>query len=575
MGTRPNVALILADDMGFSDLGCFGSRIRTPHLDALAARGVVMSQFYNTARCSPSRASLLTGVHPHQTGIGVLTHDDGPLGYPGTLNDRCVTMAEVLKQAGYGTYLSGKWHLSGPIHQAHSSWPTRRGFDRFYGILAGAATYYHPATLMSDEEPVTQFDDDFYLTTALGDRASRFVTDHLEQRADDPFFLYLAFTAPHWPLHAPEEVVASYRGVFDDGWDVLRQERYQRMCEAGFLNGRWPLGERDADVLAWEETADQAWQARRMEVYAAQVELMDAAVGGVVETLAARGELDNTLIMFCSDNGGCAEEMPPGWVDELPHPMVHTPAWTPDGRRVKRGNAPWVVPGAADTYASYGRPWANVSNTPFREYKHWVHEGGIATPLLAHWPAGLSAGDITHQPHQLPDVMATVLQVSGVDYPEQWNGRDIVTLQGRSMLGAWRGAPAAATDHSLYFEHEGNAAIRRGRWKLVRRYPENWELFDLDNDRTEETDLSGRHPEIVRLLASDYQAWADRAGVLPREQVLELTEDTEALTNHRYLSSSREPHPRGDAGTWGAPGTAPPHSLPPGRTPEASGGAPW
>lgn len=543
MGTRPNVVLILADDMGFSDLGCFGSKINTPHLDGLAAGGVVMSQFYNTARCSPSRASLLTGVHPHQTGIGILTHNDGPLGYPGTLNDRCVTMAEVLKQAGYGTYLSGKWHLSGPIHEPDSSWPTRRGFDRFYGIVAGAATYYHPRTLMSDETPVTHFGDDFYLTTALGDQASRFIADHLEQR-DDPFFLYLAFTAPHWPLHAPEEAVERYRGVFDAGWDALRTERYEHLCAAGLINGRWPLSERDADVLAWDETADQAWQARRMEVYAAQLELMDAAVGGVVQTLASAGQLDNTLIMFCSDNGGCAEEMPPGWIDELPHPMVHTPASTLGGRRVKRGNAPWVVPGAADTYASYGRPWANVSNTPFREYKHWVHEGGIATPLLAHWPAGLSAGDITHQPHQLPDVMATVLQVAGVDYPEQFNGRDIIALEGRSMLAAWRGEPATENDHSLCFEHEGNAAIRRGRWKLVRRYPDQWELFDLENDRTERDDLSSRHPEIVRRLASDYQTWADRAGVLPREQVLQVTEDTESLTNHRYHSSWREPHPQ-------------------------------
>jgi len=511
---RPNVVLIMADDMGYSDIGCYGSEIRTPNLDALAAGGVRMSQFYNTARCSPARASLLTGLHPHQTGIGILTDDDGPVGYPGTLNNRCVTIAEVLGDHGYATAMRGKWHLTGQVHQPNHAWPTRRGFEDFYGILTGASSYFDPSTLHRGEVP-EPFTEDRYFTTVLGEEAAAFVDG---QSTDQPFFLYLPFTAPHWPLHAPQEVVDSYRGVFDAGWDELREQRYRRLVDSGLISGDWALSDRDDEVVAWTDAGDHDWQARRMEVYAAQVELLDAAIGEVVQALRRTGRLDNTLIMFLSDNGGCAEEMPPGWVDDLPSLPVHMVATTRDGGPVMRGNAPAVIPGGPDTYSSYGKPWANLSNTPFREYKHWVHEGGIATPFIAHWPdGGLQAG-IDHDPHQLPDVLATVLEATGATYPDSFPGRDLLPLEGTSMLGSWRGTPTG--DHRLFFEHEGNAAIRDGRWKLVRKFGRDWELYDLDQDRTELHDLSDQQPERVEAMGTQWQEWADRCGVRPRGPIV-------------------------------------------------------
>jgi arylsulfatase len=528
VGDLPNVVLILADDLGFSDLACYGSKIRTPHLDALAGTGVRMTQFYNTARCSPARASLLTGLHPHQTGIGVLTNDDGPNGYRGHLNDRCVTIAELLQTAGYQTAARGKWHLTGRMSEPNGAWPTRRGFDTYYGTLGGAGSYYDPVTLTRNEEPAVA-GDNFYLTSRLGEEAVEFVT--ARQGDTRPFFLYLPFTAPHWPLHAPAEAADRYRGVFDDGWDTLRQQQYERLVELGIINGDWALAPRPDDVPAWEHVEDRDWQARRMEVYAAQIELMDAAIGRVVDALRDSGQLENTLIMFLSDNGGCAEEFQPAWADELATRPYNLPLRTPAGERVRQGNTASLDPGGPESFASYGKPWAGVSNTPFREYKHWVHEGGIATPFIAHWPAGGLTERIVHEPCQLPDVMATVLAVAGVEYPvgptttRQGFVRDVLPLEGRSMVGTWRGADAA-DERDLYFEHEGNCAVRRGRWKLVRKYAQDWELYDLDTDRTETSDLAAAHPDRVGALAAAWQSWADRCGVKPRADVLAANRGT-------------------------------------------------
>jgi arylsulfatase len=531
--SRPDVVLVLADDMGYSDIGCYGGEIDTPSLDRLAQNGLRMSRFYNTARCSPSRASLLTGLHPHRTGIGVLTNDDGPTGYPGTLNDRCVTMAEVLGRHGYGTYMSGKWHLTGRVDSPNDSWPTRRGFDRFYGILDGAATYYWPRTRTRGEtnvesEPVDA--SDYYLTTAIGEQAAGFIDAHCRERAEDPFLCYVPFTAPHWPLHAPEQVVRKYRGRFSAGWDELRAARYRRAIEAELIDASWADSDRDSSLPAWADPAEHEWQERRMEVYAAQVELMDRAVGQVVAALERNGRLDNTLFVFLSDNGGCAEELPAGWVDELASPPRHTRPVTRAGQRVRRGNAPDIRPGGEDTFSSYGKAWANLSNTPFREYKHWVHEGGIATPMVVHWPVGLGPGGVAaaepggvcHAPHQLPDVLATVLEATGADYPAEVGGRPIPPPDGTSMLGSWRGERPT---HTLYWEHEGNAAVRRGRWKLVRRYPDPWELYDIAADRTELHDRAAERPDVVRQLAADYRRWAHDCGVLPRSRLLALAEE--------------------------------------------------
>jgi arylsulfatase A-like enzyme len=257
MTGKPNVVVILVDDMGYSDIGCYGGEIPTPNLDRLAAGGVRMSQFYNTARCSPSRASLLTGLHPHQTGIGILTEDQRPYGYPGTINDRCATMAEVLRGGGYATYMSGKWHLCGRMDQPNGAWPTRRGFDRFFGTIVGAGNYWNPNTLTRDESPVTdeEMGPDFFYTDAIGSAAADFITTHAATHAagdakDRPFFLYTAFTAPHWPLHASEADIEAMRGRYAEGWDVLRERRNNRQVELGVLDSAWALSDRDPDVRA-------------------------------------------------------------------------------------------------------------------------------------------------------------------------------------------------------------------------------------------------------------------------------------------------------------------------------------
>lgn len=511
MTKRPNIVLILADDMGFSDIGCYGGEIPTPNLDRLAAGGVRMAQFYNTARCSPSRASLLTGLHPHQTGIGILTDDDRPVGYPGTLNDRCATMAEVLGAAGYGTYLAGKWHLTGKVERVDDSWPTRRGFDRFFGTITGAGSYYYPRTLTRDETPVadSELPEDWYYTDAIGAAAAGFVTGH---DADRPLFLYTAFTAPHWPLHAPESEITKHQERYEKGWDELRADRERRLKELGIFH-QTPSG-RDPRVPAWDEVTDHRWQARRMAVYAAQVAIMDRNIGRIVNALDATGRLAKTLLMFLSDNGGCAEGLRYGRIDPTADNPPFLRPFTRDGRPVIRGNVPNVVPGEDTTYASYGTAWANLSNTPFREYKHWVHEGGIATPLVVHWPAGdLATGTVRRDPYQLPDVMATVLAATGASYPP-----DLPQPQGTSMLATWRGDDAP--EHDLFWEHEGNSAARRGRWKLVRKYPGPWELHDMETDRAELTDLAAEHPDIVAELWAAYDHWALDCGVIARHVIV-------------------------------------------------------
>ncbi|WP_018653253.1 arylsulfatase [Actinomadura flavalba] len=509
---RPNVMVILCDDLGFSDIGCFGGEIPTPAVDGLAERGVRMTQFYNTARCSPSRASLLTGLHPHQTGIGILTADDRPAGYAGTLSEDCVTIAEVLRDAGYGTYMAGKWHVSGHTGRIDETWPLGRGFERFFGTCNGGGSYYWPATLAEDDAFLSYDDrpDDFYFTDAITARTQRYVREHVRDRPHDPFFCYVAYTAPHWPLHAPEELVAAQAGRYDEGWDVVRERRRERQREGGWFGTSFEAAPRDPEVPPWDEAPDREWQARCMEVYAAQVARMDEGIGHILETLRETGTEENTLVLFLSDNGGSAEVIPVGR-NRLPFPRR-----TPDGRPIEIGNTPQTRPGAEETFVSYGKAWANVSNTPFREYKHWVHEGGIATPLVARWPARLPPGRLVHDAHQLPDIMATVLEVTGAHYPLTRAGTPVQAPEGASMLGGWTGQAAAAGRY-LFWEHEGNAACRRDDWKLVKRYPGAWELYDLRTDRAELRDLALERREIVRELADAYQAWSVRVGVIPPE----------------------------------------------------------
>jgi arylsulfatase len=522
---KPNVVIILNDDMGFSDIGCYGGEIDTPNLDRLAANGLRYSQFYNTARCSPSRASLLTGLHPHQTGIGILTYSTGPEGYAGDLNRRCVTIPEVLREQGYRTYLSGKWHIASSLKEPSDAWPLQRGFDRFYGTIIGAGSFYNPNTLTRGNDNVeheAEQDPEFFYTDAISDQAAAFVREHRDESPDAPFFMYVAYTAPHWPLHAHEEDIVKYKGRFDAGWDSLREERLGRLVKAGIIHPSWQLTDRDPTQPPWTEAERRDWLLRCMEVYAAQIDRMDQGIGRILAALEETGQLDNTLVLFLSDNGACAEDIPTGvTARELVDELMIAKATTRRGEPVRFGNDPDIVPGGEDTYQSYGTAWANLSNTPFRLYKHWIHEGGIATPLIAHWPRGIrEGGALRHNPGQLPDIMATILEVTGAQYPSTYRGNDILPCEGESFAPSFD--KAGQERGPMFWEHEGNAAVRVGKWKLVRKYPGPWELYDMDLDRTEMHDLAAQHPERVREMAGQYEAWAQRCGVIPRERILEL-----------------------------------------------------
>jgi arylsulfatase A-like enzyme len=524
MNKRPNIVLILNDDMGYSDLGCYGGEVQTPTLDRLARDGLRFSQFYNTARCSPSRASLLTGLHPHQTGIGILTYDSGPEGYAGNLNQRCVTIAEVLKAGGWRTYMSGKWHVSSNLKQPTDSWPMQRGFDRFFGTIIGAGSFYDPNTLTrgnANAEHEARADGFFY-TDAISDQAAAYIREHAATHPDEPFFEYVAYTAPHWPLHAHDEDIAKYKGRFDAGWDALRDERLDRLVADGLLAPQWRLSPRDPSQPPWSEAEHKGWLLRCMEVYAAQIDRMDQGIGRIVQALQDTGRLDDTLIIFLADNGACAEDIPEGVsIEELVDKLMIARSHTRDGRPVHIGNQPALMPGPEDTYQSYGTAWANLSNTPFRLYKHWIHEGGIATPLIFHWPEGITQrGAIRHTPGYLPDIMATIVDITGVAYPQAYAGREVLPLEGQSLAPAF---DAEGIERApMFWEHEGNAAVRVGDWKLVRKFPGAWELYDLKADRTELNDLAVVHPERVADMAAQYEAWAQRCGVKPREQIVAL-----------------------------------------------------
>ena len=525
MNKKPNIVLILNDDMGYSDIGCYGGEVETPNLDRLAANGLRFSQFYNTARCSPSRASLLTGLHPHQTGIGVLTYSFGPEGYAGNLNDQCVTIPEALKTNGYRNYMSGKWHVAGSLTEPTASWPLQRGFDEFFGTIIGAGSFYDPNTLTRGNENIeheAKRDKDFFYTDAISDQAAAYIREHAAHHPDQPFFQYVAYTAPHWPLHAHEEDIAKYKGRFDAGWDALREERLQRLVDAGILDKAWALTERDPTQPAWTQAEHKEWLLRCMEVYAAQIDRMDQGIGRILAALEETGQMENTLVIFMADNGACAEDIPEGVpVDELVNNLMIARSHTRDGAEVRFGNKPDIMPGPEDTYQSYGTAWANLSNTPFRLYKHWIHEGGISTPLIFHWPQGIvEKGGVRHTPGYLPDIMATVLDISSTAYPQQRDGKPLPALEGTSLMSVFNGDIAERAP--MFWEHEGNAAVRIGNWKLVRKYPDPWELYDMAQGRTETRDLAAQYPDRVADMRAPYDEWAARCGVIPREKILEL-----------------------------------------------------
>jgi arylsulfatase len=498
---RPNIIVILADDMGFSDIGCYGSEIPTPRLDALAANGLRFTQFYNSPRCSPTRAALLTGLYSQQAGMGWL---DGMVkpesrGFHGKLLPRCVTIAEVLQDAGYFTAMCGKWHLG----QQNGTPPWKRGFMRSLNSRFGEV--YFPK---EDDKPGTEslflngreiakdspeLGHDWYSSDLFAQWGLKFID---EARAEKkPFFLYLAQGTVHFPLRAPEDMIARNRGKYLVGWDQLREERHARQIKMGLVDAKWPLSPRPNDCPAWE-TLDAKKKERFdqiMAAYSAMVECLDRSTGLLVDGLKERGLLDNTLIVFLSDNGGNAEGGPDG-VTKGPGPI-----------------------GSPQSYVLLGMDWATLANTPFRRYKHFTHEGGISSPFIMHWPAGIAPdrrGSLEKEPAHLVDIMATAVDLAGAKYPERYHDHEIIPMEGVSLRPAFTGQ-SLARRQPIFWEHEGNKAAREGQWKLVQKWHGPWELYDMEADRTELHDVSKEHPEILSRLQAAWDGWAERAFVDP------------------------------------------------------------
>ncbi len=476
---RPNIVLILADDLGWSDIGCYGAEVRTPNIDGLAEDGVSFTQFYNTGKCFPSRACALTGVYAQQCGMG---RRHGVI-------ENAVTLGEVLRTAGYRTLWSGKHH--------GTENPVNRGFDHFYGLRDGACNYFNPGYQREGEpkpaqkrygkrfwcidgetyQPYTPEVDDFYTT----DYFTKYALDWLDEGEGDerPFFLYLAYNAPHDPLQAWPEDIRRYEGRYEVGYAEVRRARYRRQLEAGLIEEETaPLSEREHPL--WEEldAEERATEARRMAVYAAMIDRMDRNIGKVLDKVRELGEEENTLVLFCSDNGASAEV-------------------------VRKGSGPI---GSITRWASLRQPWANVANAPLRKYKNWSHEGGVCTPLVARWPAGIAeAGRLSRHVGHFIDFMATFIDMTGADYPSRFNAQDIVPLQGRSFLPALRGKEPPPRDE-VFWQWGKGRAVRRGRWKLV-SWRGDWELYDMERDRTETNDLAGENAALVKDMSRTWHQW--------------------------------------------------------------------
>lgn len=511
--SKPNIVIILADDLGFSDIGSYGSEIDTPNLDQLADSGLRMTGFYNTARCSPSRASLLTGLYPHQAGIGVLDGDFGIPEYQGYLNDQTVTMAEVLKEVDYSTYISGKWHVGND----EGRYPLDRGFDRYYGLIRGASNFYknidyhdpeqqREQTFLLDNEPhdipattedMWKRNEGYHMTDAFTDYALEF----LDRNGDDqPFFLYLPYTAPHWPLHAFPEDIEKYKDTYKVGWDSLKTLRYEKQIELGITDASTALAPNSDRVEPWDQAGErkEEWP-HEMAIYAAMIDQMDRNIGRVIDKLKEMEEYENTLIIFLSDNGGCHTS------PEFPHL---------DGE-----------PGGPDSFPTYGYEGAEVSNVPFKMWKQYTHEGGIASPFIAHYPGMISPGVIDNQVSHIVDLMPTIVELTGARYPEERNGNKILPMQGESLLPVFQGKQLTRKE-PLYFEHQGNRGLRHGNWKLVSdRSTLTWELYNMDEDPTELNDLSGEFPQITKDLIAQYEAWADKNNILPYPDLQEVIQE--------------------------------------------------
>jgi arylsulfatase len=518
---RPNIVLIMADDMGFSDLGCYGGEIDTPNVDGLAEDGLQFTQFYNAARCCPTRASLMTGQYPHNVGVG----KNGV-----TMDRNGVTIAEALHRAGYNTSMFGKWHLSvmDPLEDSekHQAWldhqydpdrpfapldsyPVARGFDEHYGVIWGVVNYFDPFSLVNGYDAVEQVPDDYYITDAINRRAVRAVRRYAED--EDPFFMYVAHTAPHWPLHARQEELQKYSGRYRGGWDQLRKERFRRQVELGlFDESRVTLPPVQDGEAEWEALSDdeKAFQANKMVAHAAMVDRLDQGIGWILDALRETGQLENTLILFLSDNGS-SPELPKEW-----GPGLDRPSETRDGREIRYQG--FDQPGRETTFAGIGPPWASATNTPFRYWKAEQYEGGAHTPFIAHWPAGLALeeGSFTGQVGHVMDVLPTCLDLAGVEYPDQFNGHDITPLDGKSLTPVLHGQEREGHDQ-IFFEHVGGTAVLEDEWKLVTLREESspWRLYNLAEDPTETDDRSDEHPDRTAAMKDDWRAWADSVGL--------------------------------------------------------------
>jgi arylsulfatase A-like enzyme len=532
---RPNIIVILSDDIGYSDIGCFGSEIKTPNIDRLGMNGVRFTQFYNTARSSPSRAALLTGLYPHQAGMGHLSSENyKEPGYVDDLSKNAVTIAEVLKNSGYSTYMTGKWHLAKDMEASgdKSNWPLQRGFDRYFGTLNGSGSYYDPGTLISNNTFVPP-GRNFYYTDAISDTTVKFIKQHPNGK---PFFLYVAYTAAHWPLQAPETEISKYKGVYNIGWDSIRARRFKRLKELRIIPGNCILSERSVSIPEWEKEPMKEWQTRRMEVYAAMIDIMDQGIGRIISALEEKGELGNTIIFYMQDNGGCAEpvgtdkpEVPLSAEQKILKPFSYDviqsakkPLYSREGKFVRSGRG--VMAGPPDSWVAYGEEWANVSNTPFRLYKQWVHEGGIASPLIVHWPAGIrSKGELNGQLSHLIDIMPTCLAIAAVKYPAEMNGNMITPVEGISLLPALNGGRTGR--EFMFWEHSANRAIRIGDWKLVAKVitqkkfvpadEKAWELFNLKDDPSETKNLASKYPQKVSEMSDNWEKEALRLKAIP------------------------------------------------------------
>ncbi|RZK82636.1 MAG: arylsulfatase [Pedobacter sp.] len=526
---RPNIVLIMADDLGFSDLGCYGGEIKTPNLDRIAKQGIQFKQFYNVSRCCPTRASLLSGLYNHDAGIGDMTTPQNDTGYRGYLGKNTVTIAEVLKQAGYQTGMTGKWHVSNTIvqntkedqlkwlhHQTEyplfspiEQYPTNRGFDKFYGTIWGVIDFFDPFSLVEGTKPVTSVPQGYYHTDAINDKAAGYVKEF--SKSNKPFFLYVAHNAPHWPVQALPEDIEKYKDTYKIGWENIRKNRYNKLIRLGVIDSATTkFSDRNPADLTWANNPNKEYDARAMAVHAAMIDRMDQGIGRILKTLEETGKIDNTIIIFLSDNGASAES------SEGYGPGFDRPGQTRDGRTISYSTNKDVMPGPQTTFFSIGSRWANVANTPYRLWKYQSFEGGVHTPMIVSWPKGITQkGTMTDQIGHVMDFMATFIDVAGAKYPTEYNGNQITPLEGKSLAPVFKGKNAG--DRALFNEHEGSKYVRYQNWKLLVAGPDrSWRLFDMNNDRSETKNLASQYPEKVASLSKMWDEWAAKHHVLPK-----------------------------------------------------------